>query len=452
MLRLKKSLLQMSKIPIILKREFLSRVRKRSFLIVTLLVPVLISIVLAISIWLSLQENQKQHILIVDDNYPVFQQIKNEKGLSYYYQDISLEKAEKLMFLDGSIYTGILYLPENIMASNASKLYVKKQPGAITQRRIEKQIENIIENQKLLYNKIPKEIYNKINTEFHLTPFKINENGEESKINSDQAFVGFGFAILIWFMIMMYGTMVMRSVMEEKVNRIVEVIISSVKPFELMMGKIIGVAFVGLLQVLMWGILSSILFVAIQFFFIGSLDLTSLQDIQTTKEVGRVNHTDIQVLLQDPNFILNRINFAVMIPLFLFYFLGGYLLYAALFAAVGALIDSESETQQFVTPLTLPLLIAYVMAPGVINNPESISAVFTSIFPFTSPVTMMIRMSIGVGDSGGLPIWQVLLSMALLILTFLCIIWLASKIYRAGILHTGKRPSFKKIFSWLKNA
>jgi len=441
------------KTSIIIKREFSTRVKKRAFIVMTLLAPILICGLLLFSLWLGMQEKETHTILVVDDNYPAFSSIKTEKGLKYLYQDISLKQAQ-ILLEESEQYTGVLYLPKNILASNMSKLYVNNMPSATTQRRIEKQIENIIEGQKLALNNIDPKIYAAINTEFHVSPFKMGSNTQgEHAIDTQQAYVGWVFAIIIYIMIMMYATMVMRGVMEEKINRIVEVIISSVKPFELMLGKVLGVALVGVTQFFLWGVLTVLLFVSAKYFFFGEYYQTNtINEFQMTGEVAsQLNQQYVSMNVNDPNNILNRINFGVMIPLFLFYYLGGYFLYSALFAAVGSIVDSQSETQQFVLPLTLPLTLAYVIAPTVIKNPESNLALWSSIFPLTSPLIMMIRASVGLGGGAGIPLWQIALSMSTLIITFLATIYLAGKIYRFGILTHGKKTSFSDIWLWVKS-
>ncbi len=436
------------RIKLIIEREYLVRVKKLSFIIMTLLFPILIASILAISVWASLNENKTQNIIVVDDNYPAFQHIKNETKLNYIYQDISLEKAKKLLKEEVEGVTAVMYLPKNILASNTAKFYVNDMPNAITQRRIEKQIENIIEGQKLLAYKISPKLYTKINTEFKLSPYKIQE-GKDTKIDREKAYVGWFFAIAIYMMIFMYATMVMRGVIEEKVNRIVEVIISTVKPFELMMGKVIGVALVGLTQFVLWAVLTLILFIAAQYFFFDSFyNSANLAELQMTAEVAKQSAASFNT--DQANHILSRINFSVMIPLFLFYFLGGYLLYSALFAAVGAMIDNESDTQQFILPLTLPLTLALYLSQSIINNPDSSLAFFTSIFPLTSPIIMMILAAIGMGSGVGIPYWQVALSMGLLIFGFVLTIFIGAKIYRGTILMQGKNIGFKDVFRLFK--
>ena len=246
----------------------------------------------------------------------------------------------------------------------------------------------------------------------------------------------------------------MRGVMEEKTSRIVEVIISSVKPFQLMMGKIIGVALVGLTQIVVWIVLTFTIVMAVQMFILPEILGIDTTQIQATEEVLQEMNQGNSAMPQefdfsDPNSILKRTNWTMMLGLFLFYFLGGYLLYSALFAAVGAAVDNEADSQQFMFPVTAPLILAYVMSTVIIQNPEGPAAFWFSIIPFTSPIVMLVRVAIGVGD-GGIPIWEVALSMSLLVVTFIFVVWLAGRIYRTGILMYGKKISYKELWKWIR--
>ncbi len=437
-------------IKLIIEREFFTRVRKKSFVVMTLLAPFLIAALMIFSVWLSVRDNQTQKIIVVDDNYPSFSILKNQPGIQFEVMDITLIQAQTL--LHESDFTAVLYLPKNIVASNVGKLFVKSMPSALTQRKIEKQVEGIIEHQKLLINKIDPAVYAKIDTEFNLSPYKIGKPGDEKKVNSDQAYIGFVFGIFIYVFIIMYCSQVMRGVIEEKVNRIVEVIVSSVKPFELMLGKILGIALVGLTQFVLWGLLTLVVFMAAKgLFFQDYYNPETIQQLQMSGDIAKQFQDEslTSVNIYDPNNIINRINFPVMLSLFLFYFIGGYLFYSALFAAVGSIIDNEADTQQFMVPLTLPLLLAYIISASVIKNPDGAMAVWFSIIPFTSPVVMMVRAAVGVGGGGGIPIWQVGLSMLALVIGFIVTTYIAAKIYRTGILMYGKKASFKEVIKWI---
>ncbi len=439
-----------NKIKLIIAREYLSRVKKKSFLVMTILGPLLLAGMMLLVIWLGSRESMYQNILVVDDNYPIFKYLESSPNIKFNYSDMSLEEAKKIFH--SSDYTAILYLPKNILISNKGMLYFKKQPGNLIIKSIENKVEDQLEQIKLAKNNIPREIFYKVKTNFNLATYKFKKSGEEQKVSPEITYVGFFFSIVIYMFIFMYSVQVMRGVLEEKTNRIVEVIISSVKPFQLMMGKIIGVAMVGLTQFLLWVILTLVLFQVGQSVILNDIyDPAELQKAfqmtpEMMKEVQQEQQAKALAFIDSDN-IINRINFPLMIGMFLFYFIGGYLLYSALFAAIGAAVDNDADTQQFMLPVTMPLIFAYAMSGMIIQNPEGPASLWLSLIPFTSPVIMMIRVAIGFEASD---MWQLFLSMALLITGFVLTTWLAAKIYRAGILMYGKKPSWKDLWKWIK--
>ncbi|PCJ86726.1 MAG: ABC transporter permease [Flavobacteriales bacterium] len=438
----------MNKTLLIIKREFLTRVKKKSFIVMTILGPLLIAGLMIAVIWFGMKESDQQFVLVVDDTNPVFSELKSSASIKFEYSDMSLEQAQNIFY--ESDYTSILYIPENILSANTAKLYFKKQPGVITIKSVENQVENIIEEQKLLLYNVDRETYDKINTDFILDPFKLEKSGKQEAVDSSKAWVGFGFGLLIYMFIFLYGVQVMRGVIEEKTSRIIEVIISSVKPFQLMLGKIIGVAMVGLTQFLLWVILTITIVTAAQVFFFTDMMDPAVQAQMTTEMMEQMQQSkSAQFNLNDPNNIVNRTDWGVMLGLFLFYFLGGYLLYSAMFAAIGAAVDNETDSQQFILPVSLPLIIAYTVSTMIVNNPEGPAAFWFSIIPLTSPVVMLVRVAIGIGD-GGVPYWEVGLSMGLLVIGFLLTTWLAAKIYRTGILMYGKKVNYKELWKWLR--
>lgn len=443
----------MGKIGLIIEREYLSRVKKKSFVILTLLGPLLIAGIISLVLWLGLEDNQIQNILVVDQKKPVFANLESDARVQFTYGDMNLEDAKKSFFESG--FDGILFIPSNIERSNLAQLYFKKQPSVVAQRNIENKVESIVEELKLRQYKINRKEFYDVKTNFSVQPIKFSETGKEEKVDNERTFVGFAFGLMIYLFIFLYGVQVMRGVIEEKTSRIVEVIISSVKPFQLMMGKILGVALVGLTQFLVWIVLTFTIVTAVTAIFFGDQlnpEFISNQTQMTPEVMQQVqgeNQMNNQFNLADPENIINRINFPLMIGLFLFYFLGGYLLYAALFAAVGSAVDNETDTQQFMFPMTAPLILAYVMSTFIVQNPEGPLAFWFSIIPLTSPIVMLVRVAIGVGE-GGIPLWEVGLSMGLLILGFIGAVWLAGKIYRTGILMYGKKVSYKEIWKWLR--
>jgi ABC-2 type transport system permease protein len=433
----------MNKVGLIIQREYLSRVKKKTFIIMTFLGPILIAGFISLAIYLGMSDDTMQHVLVVDHAQLVDGKFENSSQISFNYSREDLSDSA----FEASPYTLMLVVNEYIVENNKAVLYYKKYPSVAVQSYINDQLNNALERIKLNMHNIDKEVYLDIRTAINLGVFDIKDANEESR-KAELAMVGFFFAIIIYLFILMYAVQVMRGVMEEKTSRIVEVLVSSVKPFQLMIGKIIGIALVGLTQFLLWVILTFILMTAFQ-----SMIFTDPMSPEIIAQQQMSPELQEQVFTENPSGaakvmdLLERINFPLMIGMFLFYFLGGFLLYAALFAAVGAAVDSESETQQFVLPLTIPLVFGFIIGEFAIINPDGGSAMWFSIFPLTSPVVMMIRLANGFGPD---TIWQLYTSIALLIAGFLFTTWIASRIYRIGILMYGKKINYKEIWKWLR--
>lgn len=441
----------MDKIWLIIKREYLTRVKKKSFLVMTILGPLLMASLLFVVFWLGVQENNNHNIMVIDDNIGVLGELKGTSTVKYDYQDkLNINDAKKLFH--ESNYSCILHIQPDPTKANAVNLFFKKQPSAIVIRLIERQLEELIEELKIAKLQINKESYYQVKTDLTLQLTKFEKPGKEKQVDEEKTWIGFGFGLLIYMFIFMYGVQVMRGVIEEKSNRIVEVIISSVKPFQLMMGKIVGVALVGFTQFALWVVLTMTIFSTLQGIFFKDLyDPTVIAEMQMTPELMKEMQQDqglMSMNLNDPTNIINRTQWGTMLGLFAFYFLGGYLLYSALFAAVGSAVDSETDTQQFMMPVTLPLIFAYMISIFIAKNPDGPAAFWFSIVPFTSPIVMMVRAAVGVGD-GGIPIWEVGLSMLLLIGGFVFTTWLAARIYRTGILMYGKKVNYRELWKWL---
>jgi ABC-2 type transport system permease protein len=441
----------MNKIWLIIEREYLTRVQKKSFIYITLLGPVVLAAGLSLIIWLSISENIDHKVLVVDDKAPAFNSLSNTANIRFNYgNDMGLGAAKELFY--DSDYTCILYIPDNIEAGNRALLYYKKQPSASVIRVIEDKVEEVVEKLKLDAYEIDPVLFSKVKTNFVLNAIKYTETGTEEKLDKGKTIIGFAMGALIYIFIFLYGVQVMRGVIEEKTNRIIEVIVTSVKPFHLMLGKIVGVGLVSLTQFLLWILLTMGIFTALQSTLFKDYYSPEkiTEQVQATPEVMEELKAEQGAAkgLMDPNNVINRTNWPLMISLFLFYFFGGYFLYSALFAAIGAAVDSETDTQQFMVPITMPLVIAYIFSTSIIQNPEGPIAFWLSIIPFTSPVTMLVRVALGVGE-GGIPVWEVLLSIALLILGFVFTVWFAAKIYRIGILMYGKKASYKELLKWL---
>jgi ABC-2 type transport system permease protein len=314
-------------------------------------------------------------------------------------------------------------------------------------------MENILFDYRLQGDSIDLNKIDKARRPVEILTLKVTEDGKDEKTNTEiNMAIGFGCAIAIYFMIFLYGSQVMRGVIEEKTNRIVEVIVSSVKPFQLMLGKIIGVALVGLTQFILWIVLTLIISTTVNSILFKDQIADTVKHNSQMEKVMKNDLTagiDKMDKVDSPNEVIelfnnvNNINISKVLMCFAFYFLFGYLLYAALFAAIGSAVDSEADTQQFILPVTIPLIASFIIAQSVVTDPDSSMAQFFSIFPLTSPIVMMVRLPFDV------PIWELALSMFMLIVGFLFFTWMAGKIYRTGILMYGKKTTWKELGKWL---
>lgn len=432
----------MNKIWLILQREYLVRVKKRSFIFMTILGPLLIGGVYGVSIWLAVREDDNRTIEVVDESGLLSQKFEQRGNLTFVHQpnETSLEEAKQAV--RDEKYYALLYIP-NINMDNPEgiKLFSKKSVSLEVENAVERRLSEEIENKKLLRAGIDKQVLDKVNTKVRVDTFSLSEEAEKDSNAGVAYIVGYAGAFLIYLSIFIYGVQVMRGVLEEKTNRIVEVIISSVKPIQLMLGKIIGIALVGLTQFLLWIIFSAVVYTAI--FTVTGQDEKMARQADTVMEQRMPSQAQREDMTADIQSALGTVNFPLILGAFMFYFLGGYLIYSALFAAVGAASDSETDTQQFMFPVTIPLILSFVLAQVIIRNPDGSLAFWLSMIPLTSPIIMMVRIPFGV------PTGELLASMALLVLGFLGIAWVAARIYRVGILMYGKKTNYKELAKWL---
>ncbi len=437
----------MSKISLIIKREYLSRVKKRSFIIMSLVGPILFAGIFFARFMLALVPEEVQLVQVIDEVNLFRGKLENAKNMQFFYDDKSILEAKKEFYK--TKYNVIVYIPFNIINSQSIQIFYKKQPGISSQEYIKNNISKLLENYKLVASGITSDKISAIKTKINASTSKLNETGTEER-SSVELNTGLGFAggMLIYIFIFLFGAQVMRGVMEEKINRVVEVIISSVKPFELMMGKIVGVALVGLTQFLLWVVLIAVISsVGSKFISEKKYDAANVKAIEETFKSNapiQENNAMKNVNTDELSEMLSTLNIPLLIGMFIFYFLGGYLLYGALFAAIGGAVDSETDTQQFMLPLTIPLVLAIIISQQVVVNPTSKMAFWFSIIPFTSPIVMMARIPFGV------PIFDLILSSVMLILGFIFTTWFAGKIYRTGILMYGKKITYKELAKWLR--
>ena len=441
----------MKKIRLIIGREIKSKLRNKTFLIMTVLAPLLITGFLAFIIQLSQSDNTNQQVMVIDDSKLFKDKLTGNDYISLSYSNLKLEDAVEQFTNKG--YSCLLWISPNIIqgGSGATKLYFRKSPGFAFQTFIKDQMEKIIYENKLKSNNIDPNIISNSKQVVKLILEKVDDKGKPEEQSSFGTF-GFLTGALMFMFILMYGMMVFRSVMEEKTNRIVEVIISSVKPFQLMLGKILGVAILGLIQFLIMGIITFILTTVLSTIFLkdisGQLKVFKQQQELVKLQGSNANFTQLEKFddkleVFDLLEKIEKINFFEVFICFILYFLGGYLFYSSIMAAIGSAVDSESDSQQFITPVTLPLMIGYLISMKTILEPDSSLVFWASIIPFTSPIVMMSRIT------NGVPLWELILSLTSLFASFFITTWLAAKIYRTGILMYGKKTNWKEIGKWL---
>ncbi|MCE7055734.1 ABC transporter permease [Algoriphagus sp. AGSA1] len=433
----------MDKIWLVIQREYLSRVKKKSFLLVTLLTPLIFPAIMGVFVWIALQEESSQSLRIievVDDNKLFF--LESSEQYAFSFSDASSEDAKKLV-QNGDRY-GFLHIPKfDIKDPVGITFYGEGNPSMSLISYLENNLRKKIEEQRLFESGIDPKIINEVRTKVAIKSITLDEQGTETVSDATVNYaIGFVAGILIYMFIFIYGNQIMQGVIEEKSSRIVEILVSSLKPFQLMLGKIIGIAGVGLTQLLIWilliGTLTSIVtgLLGMQMPQQQAMELANSgmsQDFSSTTEAGEI--------LQ----VLSGINYTQIALSFVFYFLGGYLLYGALFAGIGSAVDAPSDAQQFMLPVTIPLIVAYMgLFVFVLNDPNSTTSFWLSVIPLTSPIAMMGRVSYGV------PAWELTLSMGLLIAGFLFTTWVAGKIYRIGILMHGTKPGYKTLWRWIK--
>ena len=446
----------MKKVFLIIQREYLTRVRKRSFIVMSILGPVLFAALMVVPAWMATMEDTEVKTIAVADSSLLFRDILPEtEYIKFSYTEHANLNLVKENFEDSG-YSAILFIPSNILASNTSMLYSNKEQSLSTKMHIENAIEKEIEQLKLKASNIENLdlILKAAETKINLRNIILSRDGEQKESHTGLAMgIGYGSGMLIYFFIFLFGAQVMRGVIEEKTSRIVEVIISSVRPFQLMMGKIVGVGLVGLTQFILWMALTLIFVTVIQKTMFPDTSKSPaenvvVQEIMNSRSVAdmpeiKMNKPEPQILKEIFSSI-GDVDFVFIIACFLFYFIGGYLLYASLFAMIGSAVDNEADTQQFMLPVTLPLILAIFVLINTMNNPEGDLAFWFSLIPFTSPVVMMARIPFHPA------IWEIALSAVLLVLTFIGTTWMAGKIYRTGILMYGKKVNYRELGKWLR--
>ena len=445
----------MKKILLVIEREFMTRVRKKSFIVMTILTPFLFAALMVVPMIIATMEDKSEREIAVIDDAGIF---KNKITETEYLKFTFLEGVKvtdlQSTFKDSNYYAVLYIGPMVANSPDGVLLYSDKQPSMDITSHISTAIKNEVEAQKLMTYDIENldEILKNIKTSIKVRTIKWTKDGEAKESSSELAFgVAYILSFLVYMLIFLFGTQVMRGVIEEKSSRIVEVIISSIKPFQLMMGKILGIAAVSLFQILVWVVLTFGLVTAASSILLDSPSevasqteaVSNIMDQPGVAQSMPEGVTD-QSFANEMMTALSNMNFVLIIGGFLFFFIGGYLLYAAMFAAVGSAVDNEADTQQLVMPITIPLIIAILVMVSGLRSPDGALTFWFSMIPFTSPIIMITRLPYGV------PTWELLLSGFLLILTFVIVTWFAAKIYRVGILLYGKKHSWKEMWKWMR--
>ncbi|NPD46357.1 MULTISPECIES: ABC transporter permease [unclassified Lentimicrobium] len=440
----------MNKIGLIIRREYLTRVKKKSFIIMTFLGPLLMAAVWIVPFFLTTLGEDIKVISVLDESGMFMKDLSGDENTKFVIAVNDLEVAKENLIESENYALLYIPLPEASLPTSAI-LYSNGQASLDIKNYIKTTMKKSVEDEKLRLHGIEKDILRSIKTNVFVSSIKLDGSGNEEKSSVEtNMVVGLFSAILIYFFIFLFGAQVMRGVIEEKTSRVIEIIVSSVKPFQLMMGKIVGIAMVGLTQFILWIILTSVIVGGFQLVYSDAFKAADPMPTYTSQglfpeqaETGEQVTQDFQD--ESVNFMIEAvmaINFPLVIGAFIFFFIGGYLLYAALFAAIGSAVDSEADTQQFMMPITIPLILSIVMAQFIINDPGGQVAFWFSMFPFTSPIIMMLRIPFGVQA------WELALSGALLIAGFVFTTYVAGRIYRTGILMYGKKVSYKELWKW----
>lgn len=438
----------MNTILVIIKREYLVRVRKKSFIIMTILAPLLLAAFYGAIGWAAVGSISQKKVAVIDQSGQFTNKLKSDDETSFIYITESPEKAKKQLVEKS--YDALAVIPKDVIEQPRTvQIFSNKSVSLTLQSNIESAISKEIETIKLGRSGITQQVIKEAKTKVYAKTINLSDEGEKSTNSILTTIISGVCGFLIYLSVFIYGAQVMRGVLEEKTNRIIEVIISSVKPFQLMMGKIVGVGLVGLTQFMLW-ILLTIGVVSAGTAIFGAKyakDAAKARSMQMSTMPGQ---SDVQKKMEDSKNPMaelaaaaKTLNVPLIAGCFLFFFLGGYLLYSSLFGAIGAAVDSETETQQFMFPITIPIIASIALSQFIIRDPDGSLAFWMSMVPLTSPIIMMVRIPFGV------PVWQIALSMTLLVAGFIGTTWLASRIYRVGILMYGKKPTYRELSKWI---
>lgn len=434
----------MSKISLIIEREYLSRVRKKSFIIMSLVGPLLFAAMFVLPTWFgNMKDTSEKRIAVIDNTFKYKGEIKDTESLKFVYPEAGAEVELRREMGKTGYYAFVIISDDLLLKPDAVEVFSDVQIAMEVKQHIARSLKEVLKGEILAQNNHINGLEGVIerlkSVSVKVKTMKIGGDGSQKESSTELTMViGVVFSVLTYMFILLYGVQVMRGVMEEKTSRIVEVIISSVKPFQLMMGKILGVALVALTQFVVWLVLTLgvVYFIQMVVFPLNELP------VGVGGSVMAAEANDASLMFHETLNMVVDANLAWSVLAFLFFFMGGYFVYAGLFAALGSAVDSETDTQQFVMPVTMPLILSIYVAMAAFRNPDGAIAFWFSMFPLTSPVVMMARIPFDI------PLWEVLLSMFILVLFFVLVTWFAARVYRTGILMYGKKISFKEIWKW----
>jgi len=437
--------MHMNKILLIIQREYITRVLKKSFWISSLLAPVLITAIYAIPIWLAMKDKEVKRVEILDLSGLWKQSDLEDKEVEFVFT-AGKEQELKMSFASKG-YDAFVSIPEDVLTNpKGIHIYSAKNIGMSLKESVEKIIQNKVRHELLLKAGISPQIYESTQVDIDSKTITVSTDGQETSSSSGGAMILAGImGMVLYVTLLLYGSQVMNGVIEEKSSRIIEVIISSVKPYQLLLGKIIGVGLVGLTQFLLWIVLTFGLTQITSKFYGEKVknNITQIKKIDSGKQSALSSKSDEESPMSEVTKVLESTNIPMIIAAFLFYFFVGYMLYSSLFAAIGSAVESATEAQQFTFIVMIPIILSFLMAQYTMQDPDSNIAFWASMIPFTSPINMMVRLPYGV------PAWELILSMTLLVLGFLGCSWVSARIYRVGILMYGKKVTWKELGKWL---
>ena len=446
----------MSKISLIIEREYLTRVQKKSFILMTILSPIIMVALVFAPIWLSKLSSDETRLIAIIDQTGLYKDIYHDTD-EYHYTYTQGTLSPDQMRVDGdesAMPYAYVIIKDNLLDNpQGMTIYSQKQITSSCELNIISQMEDYLKDEKLLSYNIPdiKRIIDESDINLQVDTIRLEEDGAETQTSTEfVTIIGMAMTLIIYMFLMLYGGQVMSSVMQEKTNRIVEVMVSSVKPFELMIGKIVSIGLVGLTQLGIWIIFLVGIFLSAgaYFSFNGGVDPAQMSDMAamttTMNGVDATQQAGDMGAMAEVQQMLGSINITQLLVSFVFFFIGGYILYASLFAAIGSAVDNESDTQQFMVPITFIIIFALYAGIFSAENPDGPLAMWCSMIPFTSPIVMMVRIPFGVST------WELVLSMVILYGSAIGLAWVAGRIYRVGILMYGKKPSYKEMIKWIR--